>query len=844
MTNPKNSNIRLVMLAAVLTSTLVSGCCTQGVFGRGDKYSPCLSGEGATQRANGREERAARAVAVPDLDAVIDAETVLAQEEMRKMCEQAGIALGVTVEQNHWERFKKVTAAMTVGGAGYAGGTKLGHVIGTSGALGHCCHLDKQGKLAVSKGAAVKGTIVKGVCGTLLPAGLGAAGLIGTWEYIKRSQAMADRQTLVDVLRTIRTAGSAQVTDKDLTFIAACKQRMQDTLNLQNESHDFSTQVSLFERAFNTEGIINCEDKLFTKTMPLQKVGIITHGIYHSPAVPIHEGLAMIMTYGQTHGWSDATMQSLGAAFGSPIIPGAGFPLAYFFYSIVQSVTPKLYEDADIARTHTQRLSEAERNGVRESDFFEYRGKVHASWNTLNNSVFKNDYPICWRHLFNGALGCRQTMTMNGPTYLDEMKIIKGPADVPQGCLPCCSDRRAAALALRAKSLRDFKLTDQQVREIAVYFNKQLVDVTVADLASYRAMKLEESGAAGRKTLNNLATAIKNMAEPGHAESWTYERLQADFGLAFPSVVSRDQATIPDALIEADFAMHTQQGRIQAACFMWALATMGDVGSEVTLALMNGDLIHGGPSAVMWGAPKKTNFWKGAQVYYQNKRYTLVKKADIKNANGEDAIELTLSAPNLVSMLDEEIVLTLEAEVSCTHAAAHGGAHHGVAGAVLGGAGAVITGGSVMVTGGGLALAGAAYGTYSDYVAEATNAEQVGELKIADHFPFHNSAATFAWDCKYKLMSETLETLKGFQQGTPAPAVPASVVREFPLTKEERRLAEAQIASTAAPLPVKHDDETVPQAGTRVPRGLVLREGSFGSDGDSPTFATPKAHLA
>jgi len=788
-----------MLILAMLTSTLAMQSIMSCLPPK-DCVPNFFAGAGRQDRKHLRRQRATGAneanrwtvtqAGVPKPDDRFDAETVLAQAEMMALCKEANIQLNQTVEQECMERAKKIGAAIGVGGAGFEGGNILGHKLAVASGA---CYLDKTNHLQAVKGAGLKGTLLKGVCGTLLPAGLGGVGFIAAYEGMRRKQARKDQQSLIEMLQKIREAEGAKVTDADLAGLAACNERLRATLNLEEiKGEDFSTEVSLYERAYSTEGILNCDDKMFFKTMPLQKIGLITHGIYHSPLVPIHEGLMSLMTYGTTHGWSHATLSMLGTMFASPLIPGAGFPLAYFFYSLVQSVTPKLFEDAHIAKMHLERVGEGNCNGVRATDFFTYRGKVHTNWETLNNPIFHKDYPLCWRHLFKGGLGCRQKFVMNGPTYLDETVIRKEmPVALDKATQrgnPGSRQRReynanvaeiAEGKAYNAKMLRQCKLTNDQVDQIADFLGKAATAVTVCDIADYRAAQLSGS-AEGVEVLTKLQSAIENMAEANYVESWSYERLQEDFGLHFPTVVSREEETIP-AMLE-NFQMGTQQGKLQAGCFIWALATLGDVGTEVTTDLLNDSLF--------WGAPRKTNMWVGSQVYYNNKLHTVVSKHE--NA-AHDGIDIELRTTNLDTLQEETVALTLDAERDLAHAALHGGVHHGIAGGVLGGGVAVIASGPAAPIAAGALVGGAVMGTHHDHHARATNADQVGELKIADTYTFHNQAANLAWEIQYKPLTASLEHLKEIQRAAADQAAWVAGVEQ-----EIQRAGEVHAAAAAA----------------------------------------------
>merc|ERR1719482_147675 len=334
---------------------------------------------------------------------------------------------------------------------------------------------------------------------------------------------------------------------------------------------------------------------------------------------------------------------------------------------------------------------------------------------------------------------------MPGPSYLDERVL----AD--------------------EESLASYNVDSDFLREVAEAAGKEIKLVTVADLAAYRASKIEPA------RLQELADAIKGMAEPGHTESWTYEKLQEDMGLSFPTLVQRDETEdeedLPKMLRNAStgenyFNHNSQQGRIQAACFVYALATRGDIGSPLPASQFD--------KGYCWGAPRFTNAYLGSEVYYQNRRYRVEKKScnGRHNQGGRATIKVTLKPLDVKKFEDSTpIVVEFAAEQHHEEAMAHGGAHGMKAAAVMGAAGGILTVGltNVATCGGAAAVGGA--GLAAGYVGKKTGAwaddtfcvadlNKLHEFKVADVMNFHNIAAYYAWDTMFQPLGKCLNELK------------------------------------------------------------------------------------
>lgn len=706
MTNPKNDSIRWVLMLTVLSG--VSASCF-------DFRPHCCAGGGDSHRRALRQRHIDLAHTVPE---ATDAASVGATMEMDQVCREIQVDLWRTVEHLHADRAIKVIGAGGLGMAGFKAGTCIGHTLGPTTGL---TMMGPAGKLVAAKHAGILGAGATAACGTLIPVGIGGCTFLGSYMHIQKHQKEKDRRVLTDVLADIRKRTADNVPQGDAMCLAACRRNMKATLYTGRSGEDWSGEVSLYQRSTTLEGLKNCEDALLYKCLPVHKIGLITHGIYHSPAVPIHETLMSLIAYGKAAGWTAATLASLTTFLTSPAIPAAGFPICFAVYTACHSILPKLYEDAAIAYQTLLDTSEDKRpEDLSLDDFFGYRSKVHCNFETLDHPFFQKEYPAAFRHIFGGRHLVRNLMAMSGPTYLDE-KVVRKERSLRGVCKTTPTERANAGKA------------------------GMPID-TVARLAEYRAHVLETAGQG--QYLDSLADAIKATAEPGHTESWSVQRLQENFGLTFPTVASRTEGTSK----HARFDLTGQEGRLQYACYLWALATKGDVGISVTLDQFN--------KSPFWGAPRSTNMWIGSEVFYQNERYRI---ESVTPVNEHANIDVVLERVNVDTMQQERVTIKFAAERTLEAAAHHGGAHGGVAAGVIGGAGAVVATGGLAIPLGvaaGAAVLGGAAGTFKDYGAEATDAKEVAQLKMADLYPFHNDVAQFAWDIQYKSLSAILETLK------------------------------------------------------------------------------------
>lgn len=690
-----------------------------------------------------RQERLAGAE-VPGMD---ETEALLMSlcEEHQIDLKKLGYNDGLPIERQLFNRFVKMVVTGAAGGGAYVGvGAATKALAMQSGA----CHLaahtttsHSAGALVANTGAGLKGSAIVGVA-KLLPALAGAGAGLYTYNRIQTYYQRLDQQSLLTLLFRIRELKLTPA-EQDKRVVAACIDQMRRTLNLSSAKFEFSGETSVFERAHQLDGMYNTEDKLYNKSMPVQKIGAITHGIYHSPLVPIHESLSFLISVCP----STYVKGALTTALLSPAIPLAGFPLAYAAYEAYSSMLPGIFKDAAVALNKVQNMDQMEKLecGLDETMFFKYRERVHTSFDVLEHNVFEGVFALpgmLYKALtYVGVL--HQCMNMPGPSYLDE-RMLAGEQSVAM-----------------------YNVDANFLREVANAADKDIKHVTVADLAAYRASKIEPA------RLQALADAIKGMAEPGHTESWTYEKLQEDMGLSFPTLVQRDEVDeeLPKMLYNADeqtyFDHESQQGRIQAACFVYALATRGDIGCPLSASQFD--------KGYTWGAPRLTNAFLGSEVYYKNRRYRVEKKTcngKHRKGNKDTKIKVTLKPLDVEKFVDSKpIVVEFAAEQRHEDAEAHGGAHGQKAGAVMGSAGAILAVGvgNVVSCGGALAVGGAA--TAGAYVGKKTGAfaddtfcvadlNKLHDFKVADVMNFHNIAAYYAWDTMFAPLSKCLNELK------------------------------------------------------------------------------------
>jgi len=583
MMNPKNNRAPLMFMLAAVVTTLVSGAdlrgrpaqSTTGCFG-------CFGGFLGPK---------------PDRGAVRQHQTALRQAFVDSQA----------LNEDEKEDVKRLALPLKInkiGGPPVAGACGLGtYAVGHFGTLA---------AFSASHVAAIAaGTVVSSVASFTLPV-LGGAAV--TYYVYKKCEGHAVKMVMY-AIHDVGEAPDAEELLKKYKSVAASQ--------LQANLKDCLAEPSFWEVACSVEGSSSAINRFMDRGLPTTKVSAYTHGVYHSPLVPLHETtLFLIWSYTPTC-WMAQCGISIGmlkAFLIRPEITLAGVPIAWAVSKYADRMSERLFEDS--RQVYNAEVAAAGASIIDlKQDFFEYRGKVYCDKSKTDNVQASDIELKALRHckFFNGGL--------NAPTFLEQKA------------------------ATHDELMRLTQLELDELRTPMWSANSEAP--TFAELALF----LEDKCVIAGKThvLKAVAKGISKMAEKNTAESWSYVKMQAEHGLTFPTLYAEKQSEV----VNEFFDTTTNQGQLQAALYMNAIVQGGDVGCPVR--------DHDVNASHTWGASQKTNLWVASQVMYQNKYWTV---KNIKNypevKDGETTTqqgikEITLVRTNPLDNSSEETTIDLEA---------------------------------------------------------------------------------------------------------------------------------------------------------------------------------------